>query len=273
MTSGVILAIELNKLADILIKYYRPVEMIEHKYRTKVTAIGLLKSANLRTPDYLDPYLERLASYKGLIKDHFDNFKLSRAVVVRIFYEILDQVYREIMTVGGKKEYMILDNFIMLMYPRFIDAPEEQLREPRKVFLAKYRTPEAMQKIANQIIGTHLDKPEKYDQLAEQIVKSCLTGVTQEEVFRRIQAAVYNFFVYGIYSRTEATDIYTITLKIKEQVITMKYFTKVTSLARAVINKVGKYMTTINFFGKIWDPYEEIDKLFAKNTNIKVMYY
>jgi hypothetical protein len=267
------LANELNKIADILIRYYKPVEMIEHKYRTKVTAIGLLKSANLRTPDYLDPYLERLASYKNLIKDHFDNFKLAKATVVRIFYEILDQVYREIMAVGGQKEYQTLDNFIMLTYPRFMDAPEEKLREPRKVFLAKYRTPEAMQRISSQIIDTYLDAPAKYDQLAEQIVKTCLTAVTQEEVFRRIHAAVYNFFVYGIYSRREAADIYTISLKIKEQVIPMKYFTKVSSLARAIINKVGKYMTTVNFFGKIWDSHDEIDKLFEKSLNIKVMYY
>ncbi|MBN1413151.1 MAG: hypothetical protein JW969_20090 [Spirochaetales bacterium] len=264
---------ELSKIADILIKYYKPIEMIEHKYRTKVTAIGLLKTANMRTPDYLDPYLERLASYKGLIKDHIDNFKMAKNITVKIFYDILEQVYREIMTMGGKKEYQALDDYIMLVYPKYIDAAEEALSEARKIFISKYRTPETMRRIAVKIISDYLDTPESYDQLAEDIVKSCLTQITQEEVFRRINSAIYNFFVYGIYSRKEVADIYMITLKVKEGVIPMKYFTKASSLARAIINKVGTHMTTVNFFGKIWEDYEEIEKLFEKYINIKAMFY
>ena len=80
----------LDMIADILINYYPPIGNIEHKYRTKVTAIGLLKSVKMATPEYLLPFYERLMSYKLLIKNLTDNFMLSTNSSVKIFTQIIN---------------------------------------------------------------------------------------------------------------------------------------------------------------------------------------
>ena len=66
----------LDKIADLLIKYFPPIGNIEHKYRTKVTAIGLLKTSNMISQQFYKPYYERLMSYKILVKNLMDNFKV-----------------------------------------------------------------------------------------------------------------------------------------------------------------------------------------------------
>ena len=54
----------LDKIANIMINYYKPFRMIEYKYKEKVTAIGLLKKAQMGFPNYLLPYYEKLMDYK-----------------------------------------------------------------------------------------------------------------------------------------------------------------------------------------------------------------
>ena len=137
----------------------------------------------------------------------------------------------------------------------------------------KYKTNRAIQYVAEYLLKKYLNRPQKYDMLADMVVKKCLTGVTQEEVGKEIETAVYNFFIYGIYSRIEATNIYNITIKTKDGIQPMKYFTKVQSLARAIINIVGDKQTSVNFFGKLWETYESVKKLFIKHRNIRVMFY
>ncbi|RPJ05761.1 MAG: hypothetical protein EHM28_11450, partial [Spirochaetaceae bacterium] len=79
----------LESIANLLIKYYTPIGAIKHKYITKVTAIGLLKSMNITQADYYTPYYERLKSYKGLVKNLMENFKMSTIVALKIFSEII----------------------------------------------------------------------------------------------------------------------------------------------------------------------------------------
>ena len=263
----------LEKIAEIMTWYYRPIQMIEHKYRTKVTAIGLLKSAHLNTPNYLEPYLQRLISYKELIKDHTDNMKMAEETSQMIFKKIVKDIFKKNQEAGIRQDYVAMNHIITLIYPKYNGYPEKSLGALNQQFLAKYNSDANHEKISTTILGGYLNTSEKYDYLADNIVKKCLTGVTQEEVLRRISTAVYNFFVYGIYSRREATDIYNITLKTRNTVVPMKYFTKIQSLARTIINKVGSYKSTVNFFGKRWDDVQEINKLFRKNANIVVMYY
>lgn len=256
-----------------MIFYYRPVEMIEHKYRTKVTAVGLLKSAEMHSPDYIEPYYQRLLSYKIMIKDHTDNLKMAAQIAVKIFSDIILQVFKKNMSGGGDQDHRCLNYIITLLYPKYNNTPDSAFLSLREHFISKNNSMTEINKIALHMLKSYFTSPGHYDALAHKIVKKCLTGVTQEQVFNRIANAVYNFFVYGMYSRAEATDIYNITCKTKNSIIPMKYFTRVQSLARTVINKVGTYMTTVNFFGKIWDEYEEINALFRKTPNITVMYY
>ena len=84
---------DLENLADLFVIYYQPIQMIEHKYKTKITAVGLLKSANLSSPGYLEPYYQRLKSYKGLIKDHTDNFKLASDITIDILSDMIKNLF------------------------------------------------------------------------------------------------------------------------------------------------------------------------------------
>jgi hypothetical protein len=101
----------------------------------------------------------------------------------------------------------------------------------------------------------------------------CLTGITQEEVMKKISSSEFNFFVYGIYSKAEAANLYNINLNTKDGVQPMKFFTKASILARTVINLVQDHPATVNFFGELFETFEEIKALFSKHKNILVMFY
>ena len=263
----------LDKIAEIMTWYYKPIQMIEQKYRNKVTAIGLLKSAHMSAPNYLEPYLQRLLSYKELIKDHTENLKMAEQIALQIFIRIVQEIYKKNLNTGTREDLIALNHIITLVYPQYNKYPENALEQLNKQFLSRYKSFENIHKIVSSILSHYLNSPEKYDELAAKIVKRCLTGVTREDVLKHISTAVYNFFIYGIYSRKEATDIYNITLKTRNNLVPMEYFTKMQYLARTVINKVGNYKATVNFFGKRWDDEEEINKFFRRNENITVMFY
>lgn len=264
---------DLEQIADFFITYYQPFQMIEHKYKTKITAIGLLKKVDRSDPIYIDPYYQRLKSYKGLIKDHTDNFKLASDITIDILSMIIKNLFVNFLRDNKKRDCILLNNLIALMFSKHRTSHESVLRKLRKPFVMKYKTNRAIQYVAEYLLKRYLNSPRKYDMLADIVVKKCLTGVTQEEVMKEIGAAAFNFFIYGIYSRAEVTNIYTITLKTEVGLQQMKYFTKIKSLARAVINMVGDKKTTVNFFGKLFDSIDTIKKLFTKYSNIKVMFY
>jgi hypothetical protein len=264
---------DLERIADLFVVYYQPIQMIEHKYKTKITAVGLLKSAELTSPGYLEPYYQRLKSYKGLIKDHTDNFKLASEVTIDILSDMIKNLFINYLRETQKRDSRLLNQLIMLMYPKYKQSPEEVLAKIRKSFVLKYKTNRAIQFLAEFFLNKYLNEPRKYDMLADMVVKKCLTGVTQEEVGKKIANSVYNFFVYGLYSRIEARNVYNITLKTRDGVQPMKYFTKVQSLARAVINMVGDYHSSVNFFGDLYETYDGVRKLFAKQRNIQVLFY
>ena len=260
-------------LAEIMIKYYKPIEMIEHKYKTKVTAIGLLKNAQFHDSMYLDFYYQRLVSYKGLIKDHTDNFKLAENIALGTLIKIISDLFSSFLQSGSYTEVHLVNNVIRLVYPKFIGFSESNMNPVRESFLKKFGRQSAYPSIAKQILKSFFQTPDRFDLLADKIVKMCLVGVSQEEVGKRIKEAIFNFYVYGIYSRLEVRNIYMINMQSKEGIISMKYFTRMASLARSVINKSGDYLSTVNYFGKLWDPYDEVRKLFKKYINIKVMFY
>jgi hypothetical protein len=263
----------LEKIAELLKRYYNPIQMIEHKYRTKVTAIGLLKEAQFNTPEYLEPYYHRLLSYKGLIRDHTDNMKLAENIARSIFTENIKALLENFRRTARESDAGLLDLVITLFYPNLESATDQQKRAMRKSFSEKYAAEEHAAALGTYVQRNYLDTAEKYDRLADMIVKRCLTGITQEDVSKRISNADYNYFVYAIYSRTEATNIYSITLMHQGEVNPLKYFTKSAVLARSVINQVMTKSATVNFFGQPWEPFDEIKKLFAKSTNIVVMFY
>ncbi|MBN2441584.1 MAG: hypothetical protein JXJ04_09555 [Spirochaetales bacterium] len=264
---------DLEQLADLFIMYYKPIQMIEHKYKTKITAVGLLKSADFTSPSHLEPYYQRLKSYKGLIKDHTDNLKLASEIAIDILSNIIKNLFINFLQQGQKKDCRLMNQLISLMYPKYKDAGESIMVKLRKPFVLKYKSNRAIQFLAEFLLNKYLNEPRKYDMLGNMVVKKCLTGVTQEEVGKKIATAKYNFFIYGLYSRTEATNVYNITLKTKEGVQPMKYFTRVQALARAIINIVGDFQTSVNFFGELFETFESVKKLFEKNKNINVMFY
>lgn len=264
---------DLEQLADLFITYYAPIQMIEHKYKTKITAIGLLKSAEMTSPSYIEPYYQRLKSYKGLIKDHTDNFKLASDITIDILSTLIKNLFINFLRENKKRDCRLLNLLITLMFPKYKGSQEPVLKNLRKSFVMKYKTNRAIQYVAENILNNYLNSPGKYDMLADMVVKKCLTGVTQEEVGKEISTSAYNFFVYGLYSRAETTNVYNITLKTKEGIQPMKYFTKIQSLARAIINIVGDKHTSVNFFGQLFETYEGVRKLFTKYRNIRVMFY
>jgi hypothetical protein len=263
----------LDCIANLLIAYYKPIQLIEHKYKTKVIAIGLLKIAQFHESIYIDPYKERLVSYKSLIKDHTDNLKMAEHITINIFSDMLNTLFINYLKGNKRIEARLLDNIIVLFNRQYENQSEETMKTARKNFIQKYRRNSAKQLLAHYLINKYLNKPEHYDILAAMIVKRCLIGVTQEEVKRRITSSVYNYYIYGIYSRVEVTNIYNITLQTPDGVQPMKYFTKIQSLARSIINTVGEHKTTVNFFGQIFDPFIEIEKLYSKSPHITLMYY
>ncbi|MBN2532347.1 MAG: hypothetical protein JXB88_05620 [Spirochaetales bacterium] len=264
---------DLEQMADLFIIYYAPIQMIEHKYKTKITAIGLLKSAEMTSPSFLEPYYLRLKSYKGLIKDHTDNFKLASDITIDILSTLIKNLFINFLRDNKPRDCRLLNQLIILMFPKYRGGQESVLKNLRKSFVTKYRTNRAIQYVAEYILNKYLNTPQKYDMLANMVVKKCLTGVSQEEVGNEIATSAYNFFIYGIYSRTEATNVYNITLKTDVGLQPMKYFTKVQSLARAIINIVGDKQTTVNFFGQLFETYESVKNLFLKYRNIRVLFY
>jgi hypothetical protein len=264
---------DLEQLADLFIIYYAPIQMIEHKYKTKITAIGLLKSAEMISPSYLGPYYQRLKSYKGLIKDHTDNFKLASDITIDILSTLIKNLFINFLRDNRARDCRLLNQLITLMFPKYKGSTESIFEKLRKSFVMKYKSNRAIQYVAEYILKTYLNSPAKYDMLADMVVKKCLTGVTQEEVGKEIATSAFNFFVYGIYSRTEATNVYNITLKTHEGIQPIQYFTRIQSLARAIMNIAGDKHATVNFFGQLFDTYENVKKLFAKHSNIRIMFY
>ncbi len=263
----------LEKIAELLKTHYSPIKAIESKYRTKVIAIGLLKNSLFNTPEYLEPYYQRLLSYKGLIRDHTDNMKLAMHISAKILIENISALLESCAKGGRQPDIALLDTFMSLVYPGCDAAPPEQKRAARGTFLAKYKTKEQVSSLAAYVLRNYLDSADKYDRLADAIVKRCLSSISHDDVAKQVTSSDYNYFVYGIYSRAEATNIYNITLRVRSEVQALKYFTKISVLSRSIINQVGTKSTTINFFGQLWEPLNEIQKLFAKNPNISLLFY
>ncbi|MBN1699809.1 MAG: hypothetical protein JW881_20000 [Spirochaetales bacterium] len=273
MADKVIRINPLDCIANLLIAYYKPIQLIEHKYKTKVIAIGLLKIAQFADAIYLDPYKERLVSYKSLIKDHTDHFKMAEYITINIFSDILNTLFINYLKANTKKDAQLLDQLIIILNAQYENRAQALIHSVRTGFIQKYRKMSEKRLLAHFLMKKYLNKSENYDLLAAMIVKRCLIGVTQEEVEKRIASSVYNYYIYGIYSRVEVTNIYNITFQTPYGIQPMKYFTKIQSLARSIINTVEENKTTVNFFGKIFDPFIDIEKLFSKCPNITLMYY
>jgi hypothetical protein len=264
----------LEKIAELLKTYYSPIQLIEHKYRSKVTAIGLLKGALFTAPEYLEPYYARLKSYKGLIRDHTDNMKLAENIAINIFSQNIKSLLENYKKTGQDDRTELLNRFISLIHRNCENASPERITPVRKSFVEKYTNDKHFFQLSVFIIRNYLDSSEKYDILADMIVKRCLSGITQEDVTKRSDSSQFNYFVYGIYSKVELTNIYNITVRVKGgNAKPLKYFTKLSVLARAIMNQVKDNSVTINFFGQLWEPYEEIKSLFGKNTNITILFY
>lgn len=263
----------LEKIAELMVAYYNPIQMIEHKYKTKVTAIGLLKQAQLSDPVYIDPYYHRLVSYKGLIKDHTDNLKLIKDIAIKIFAGLLKSLFGNYMEEASRRDCNLLNYIVCLMSPAQEKKSDDTMKQIRRAFVEKYNKDSALIAVSGYLLNKYLNTPDKYDILADIIVRKCLTGVTQEAVEKKIASSRYNYFIYGIYSKEEAANIYNISLMSDNELKHLKYFIKIKSMAWSIINNVGSCLTTVNFFGKLWDTYSDIEEHFIKNTNITVMFY
>lgn len=263
----------LDKIANIMINYYKPFRMIEYKYKEKVTAIGLLKKAQMGFPNYLLPYYEKLMDYKLLIKDHTDNLKMAHNIAMEMFKNILQDVFRDGIKKDNPKSMLVFNYIIALLFPQYQNADQKILEEMKQLLLTKYNSPDKIRLLAEKLLTRHLDIEDKYDLLAKIIVNKCLSGITLEDVSKINHGTLYNFYVYGIFSKSESRNIYNVNVQVKNEIRSLKFFTKIKLLAWAVMNMVSNYEATINFFGNIFDDRQEIEKLFSKNSNIILNFY
>jgi hypothetical protein len=265
----------LDRTAILFIKYYPPIDNIAHKYKTKVTAIGLLKQINLVGPDYFMPYYERLMSYKLLVKDLVDNIKISEEAALKIMTDII----HHILTTQGLPppenfEASDVCALMRLVYPKLREATLEQIYELSPKFLDFLKKDTSCQQVATNILRNFLKTTEQYDLLAQKIVKMCLTRTQQEEVMKRMESSIYNFFIYFIFDKRQMNYQYETYFRFRNGLVTrLDPFVNTKVLSRAIINQVGGYMTTVNFFGSRLNNYDELRELFKKNQNIMLMFF
>jgi len=264
----------LEVIANLLIKYYSPIGNIEHKYKTKVTAIGLLKSVNISKQEFLNPYYERLKSYKGLVQNLMDNFKMTNIVALKIFSEIVFRIRNEESI--PESERWKSDQFlslIILLYPALGEGDSVQFLATAKKLYSSLVASEACEKVAATVIDKYLTTQTKYDQLAERIVKKCLTGVKQEAVLRQLEAANYIFFVYAYFDPRKKELRYEITYKHAKNIEQLEPFYNIKMMARAIVSLVNQNRTIINFFGEHIKEYDEIRSLFSKHPWITIFFF
>jgi hypothetical protein len=263
----------LDLIADILIKYYPPIGNIQHKYVTKVTAIGLLKSANIVKPEYFAPYYERLKSYKGLVQMLMDNFKMTNIVALKIFSEIIGGIVGDEKIDPGKrhKESAFL-SLVVLLNPKLGEKDSALLAQSRLVYESLCGAGRC-EKAAAVIIDQYLPDQGKYDELAQKIVKKCLTEVTQEAVLKNLETAEYIFFVYAYFDARMRQLRYEISYKHNKNIEQLEPFFNVKMLSRSIISLVAEQRTIVNFFGERVQNFDEIRQFFIKNPNITVMFF
>jgi len=262
----------LEKIARILVEHYPPIEIIEHKYRTKITAVGLLRSAGMRSPEYIDYYYQRLLSYKLLVKDHVDNMRLSLHHTLAIFKQIILTVYHKAAESNGDDDWS-LDYLISLANPEYLGAPERKADRLRRAFLRSMEDPEGSVQLAVHIMRTYLSSRDMYDLLAQQIIRCCLTGVKKQDIDVLLSRSKYNFFVYVKTSKEHMRVGFEMMLRSARLFQPRGLFTKIPLLARAVINEVGEEPTIVCFFGPVYADYEAIRDLFAKQERIRVLFF
>jgi hypothetical protein len=265
----------LNRLAILFIRHYPPIGNIAHKYRTKVTAIGLLKQINLSGNDYYMPYYERLMSYKLLVKDLLDNIRISRENAIKILAALVKNIATT-QAIPQLEQFAESDLYglMLLVNPRLLSAGLEQVYQLCPKFSDLLKDEKNYTKIGQSLLQNYLQTNEQYNTLIQTIIKLCLTRTQQEEVLKRLNAAVYNFFVYYLYDKRQMNYKYEIYVRQNHSLVTHEeplVNTKV--LARFIINRVGGYVTTVNFFGPRISNFDEIKELFKKQQNILIMFF
>lgn len=263
----------LERLGKLLIDYYPPIEIIEHKYRTKVTAVGLLKNAGLNKAQYIEPYYQRLMGYMLLVKDHIDHMKLSLSVSFDVFRQIFQRILNDFTGREGLRNSSALDMLIELVHPQLVGASLETMKKIREEFVNEFNSHAGINQITTLLHKSYLNSSEMYDLLAQHIVRRCLTGVKQEDIVERLANSVFNYFVYGYHAQREGGFIYEVFLKSKGRLIPKDYFTRVSFLARLVISEAEDHATTVNFFGRVMDEYDEIRMQFSRKPNISVLFF
>jgi hypothetical protein len=264
----------LEIIAELLIKYYAPIGNIEHKYKTKVTAIGLLKSADMIDSMFYAPYYDRLMGYKLLVKNLMDNFKLSRDISKNILADIVWQIaHDEAIPEQERYKSPLLILLVLLLNPEFEKQGKEQIFMVSKKFLANLNDMEACLKVADYVSLHFLDLENSFNELSQKIVKKCLTGVKQEQVMERLEGAVYNFFVYAYYDQPKRQLRYEIAYQYRNTKERIEPFFNLKMVARSIISRVAKYKTNVNFFGPRISNFDEIRGFFNKYSNINVMFF
>jgi hypothetical protein len=264
----------LDLIADILIKYYPPIGNIQHKYITKVTAIGLLKSANVTRPDYYAPYYERLKSYKSLVQNLMDNFKMSNIVALKIMCDIIERIRNdEKIDPDERHKSASFLSIVILLNRKLGEGDSTHLLEKSKSLYKNLANAEACEEAAASIIDQCLTDQKKYDELAGRIVRKCLTEVKQEAVLKNLESAVYIFFVYAYFDPRMHQLRYEITFKHNKNFEQLEPFFHLKMLSRSIISLVTDHRTIINFFGEHIQNFDEIRQFFSKNPNITVMFF
>ena len=265
---------QLEQIAEFLIKYYPPVGNIEHKYKTKVTAIGLLKTANLTNPEFFNPYYGRLKSYKSLIVDLLENFQLSTVASQEIFTDIVYNIINDV-NLSPDEVYKSpsVISLLLLISPKLRELDRNSIYNYSKKFVANTSKENTYEKMGKFIIDNFFAKEDTYDKIATIIVTKCLTGIKQEDVLKKLSESIFNFFVYGYYDQKRMQLRYEIASKHNNKVERHDPFSKLQILARFIISNVQTYKTTINFFGPRIDNFDEIRNYFKKKQNISVLFF
>lgn len=265
---------QLEQIAEFLIKYYPPIGNIEHKYKTKVTAIGLLKTANLINPEFFNPYYGRLKSYKSLIVDLLENFQLSTIASQEIFTDIVYNIVNDV-NLSPDEVYKSpsVISLLLLITPKLKVVEKDSIYNYSKKFVANVLKDNTYEKMGKFIIDNFFTKEDTYDKIATIIVTKCLTGIKQEDVLKKLSESIYNFFVYGYYDQKRMQLRYEIASKYKNKIDRHAPFFKLQILARFIISQVQSFKTTINFFGPRVDNFDEIKDHFKKKQNISIMFF
>jgi len=254
----------LDLWSSILLKYYNPLIQIEHKYRTKITAVGLLKNAKLSHPRYLSPYAMKLNNYKELLDAHWQ-LNDSMGSINGVYESVLQNMFESV-------DYASLNDLTRVLYSSLEEDSDDEFRMRKEVF-ENLQTDDGRKLLSDKLYGLTFFDDTHYNEFIHSLNRICLSGLKQEEVISRIEEVTYNAYLFRLPSRTMNPSFF-LTLQDRSSITKPQDWSCLNTVLRYVKTKIGDYYANVNVFmiedketlSKIRNFYESI-------RNINVMFY